>query len=137
MGRALYHQNDLSGAIEQYKKAIQFNPDDAAVLQSLGWVYLLQHKFGEAEKALLKSWKIWEESSQYPAVNLGHITLFRNDHKKAISWYQKSLVLCEDKAKFFRGMDSDFMDLRMEELGISRSEYDSILEQLKIEGDLL
>ena len=48
-GNRLKDAGDLGGAIENYQKALEFNPGDAEVHKKLAEVYVLQ---GEFEKAI-------------------------------------------------------------------------------------
>jgi hypothetical protein len=41
------------------------------------------------------------------------------------------MLLRDNVETFFEDMESDFKDLKMEEKGISREEYDQILDTLK------
>ena len=66
-------------------------------------------------------------------MNLGHIHLLQKDKTKAIEWYQKSIPLWEDITDFFSDMESDYLDLKMEEKSISKAMYQEILEELKRE----
>lgn len=131
LGNALQELNDLPGAITQFQKAVELNPNYARAWHNLGWIQLLTHQLPLAEISLINAWKLWSETDSLPAMNLGHVELFKSNQATAIEWYKKSIELNENKEDFFEQMESDFTDLQMETHGINRELYDSILSELR------
>ena len=120
-------------ALDSYDKAIELNPKDANAWHSKGWLYLLQHQLKEAKKALLKAWELSTKEHNTAPMNLGHIELLQNNQQRAIEWYQKSILLWEDRNVFFRGMKADYQELKMQSQGITPEAYQSIIILLKKE----
>ena len=52
LAEILNQQGDPNGAIEEYRAAIQLDPDLARAFRGLGAVYLDQHEWKQAEDAL-------------------------------------------------------------------------------------
>ena len=126
-----YEIGQLEMAITQYQKAIEMKSDDAAAWHNIGWANLLLHHLDHAETALMKSWGLGHETDRFAAMNLGHVELLKSNSERAIEWYVKSIQLEEDNVTFFQEMEVDYIDLKMEALGISRSDYDDILSKLR------
>jgi len=141
LGIALNEQGKLEEAIEAYRKAIDIQPDFSDSWHALGWTYLLLHDLSNAETALQKSSELSEELSElknaYVPMNLGHLKLFQGEKKQAIALYKSSLVLYEIEEEFFKGMQSDYIDLQMEAHGITPGSYEAILQQLKDEAGIV
>ena len=100
-------------------------------MHSIGWNYLIFLKLKKAEQYLLNSWELSKHKEAHPPMNLGHVKLLEGNKQKAMSWYQQSLALWRDKELFFAGMQSDYIDLKMEERGISKNKCDMMIEELK------
>ncbi|WNJ17399.1 tetratricopeptide repeat protein [Pontibacter sp. G13] len=118
-------------AKEAYQKAIELAPEDPAYPHSLGWTYLLQHQFSNAEQQFSKAWELSDRHSDMNAMNLGHVHYLQGNSEEARAWYRTSIPLWEDVNGFFEGMESDYTDLRMESLGITRESYDELLAELR------
>ncbi|MGD9852833.1 MAG: tetratricopeptide repeat protein [Nitrospirales bacterium] len=64
LAEILNQQGDPNGAIEEYRAAIQLDPDLAGAFQGLGAVYLDQHEWKQAEVALDKAAQLGSGNSQ-------------------------------------------------------------------------
>lgn len=64
-------------------------------------------------------------------MNIGHVYLLKEEIKIAIDWYRKSIPLWKDVDIFFKGMEGDYVDLKMEERGVEKGIYEEILRQLR------
>ena len=132
LGDTLSDEKDYEGAIEIYEKVIKLKLNDAAdTWHSIGWNYLLWNKLKEAAFNLEKSWQLYEHKNGHPPMNLGHVSLLQKDEEQAKKWYKLSLPLWEDKTAFFSGMDSDYIDLKMEKKGVPKEKYKEIINELK------
>lgn len=130
LGVAYSNQQNIDQAIQHFKKAIDLKPEEDQYWHNLGWWSLVDRQVKDAEFAILKSWDISKNSNGNDAMNMGHICLFKNEFTNAVAWYQKSLGLMDSKV-FFDGMNQDFLDLKMEERGISKAVYQDVLKTLR------
>ena len=92
MGYIYAQQNrNLSKAQELILKALKVDPDNAAYIDSLGWVYFKRGKVKEALKEIEKADSLIED----PEVSdhLGEIYLKLGDVNKAKASWEKSLKL--------------------------------------------
>ena len=64
LAEVLSQQGDPSGAIEEYRAAIQLDPDLADAFQGMGAVYLDRHEWKQAEEALKRAAQLDSENSQ-------------------------------------------------------------------------
>ena len=64
-------------------------------------------------------------------MNIGHVYLLQQDSQQAIEWYKKSIPLWDDVSAFFKGMEEDYIELKMEERGVSKENYAQIIEILQ------
>lgn len=64
LAEILNQQGDPNGAIEEYRAAIQLDPDLAGAFQGMGAVYLDQHEWKQAEVALDRAVQLESGNSQ-------------------------------------------------------------------------
>ncbi len=131
MGTAYSKKGVYEKVIECYQKAIDINPNDDRAFTNIGWLYLTLLNY---DKAITCFFKVLELTKQHEhaAMNLGHAFLLTEKKpEKALSWYHKSLPLWEEANEFFNGMESDFLELKMEEKGIAKNDFDTIIVELK------
>lgn len=64
LAEILTQQGDPNGAIEEYRAAIQLDPDLAGAFQGMGAVYLDQHQWKQAEEMLERSAQLESGNSQ-------------------------------------------------------------------------
>ena len=114
-----------------YKEAVELKFRDALAYNSLGFNLIAKNNLRDAEIALQKSWELDNQKNYEALMNLGHIEFIKGNHKKAKENYETSLHHCEDIKLFFKGMDSDYNDLKLASHNISRETYDEILAQLR------
>ena len=129
-----YAYDDLG----QKDKAIDFKPDDDAAYNSLGWLYLTQEEYKKAQTTLTKASKL-PNITYYLPMNLGHTSLLQNSPDAAIEWYQKAIALSQNNIalnEFFEGMKQDYADLKMQDRGITKEQYQHIITQLQKEINL-
>ncbi len=84
------HNERLDEAFKLVSKALEFEPDNGAYLDSLGWVYYRQGKLDEAVQYLQRS---LEKTSRDPTIHehLGDVYLKQNRLKDAISHWERAL----------------------------------------------
>jgi tetratricopeptide (TPR) repeat protein len=72
----LYMQGDLDGAASELEKAISIDPDEGILYTNLGWVYLSQGKFSEAQHAFQNAIHLGELSAEtYLGLGYAHLAL--------------------------------------------------------------
>ena len=64
LAEILNQQGDPNGAIEEYRAALQLDPDLAGAFQGMGAVYLDQHEWKQAEEVLERAAQLDRENSQ-------------------------------------------------------------------------
>ena len=64
LAERLNQQGDPNGAIEEYRVAIQLDPNLACAFQGMGAVYLDQHEWKQAEDALERAAQLDSKNSQ-------------------------------------------------------------------------
>jgi len=124
-------KGDQEQAIAAYQKAVELEPENAEYWHSIGWFYLTQHEFEQAEENLSKSFQLSGKTHTHAPMNLGHIALIQGDRAEALNWYIKSISLGFDLEKFLEGMQSDYEDLRLASLSITREAYDQLIEDIR------
>lgn len=117
-------------ALESYKNSIQIKPNFILGFEKIGKLNLSLYSFKEAEYYLLKTWELSEYKKKTIPVYLGHIALFQHNHQKAITWYQKSILLWCNTEKFYQNMQDDYQELKMKDYGISLNDYNKIINQI-------
>jgi tetratricopeptide (TPR) repeat protein len=90
------HNLHLDEAEEMVGQALQFDPNNGAYLDTLGWVYFRKGKYEQALTELLRA----EQNLTRPdAVVLEHIgdTYAKMDrHPQALDFWQKAIALAPD-----------------------------------------
>lgn len=74
--------HDYPTAELHYKQALVGNPDDANLLNDLGYSYILQHRFADAASFLNRAARIAPQNKQ-PRVNLALLALKKGDRAEA------------------------------------------------------
>lgn len=105
--KALYHQEqgnkyddggDFANAIAEYKKSLEYNPENPDTLFNLGTVYLKTNKPEEGEKVFERLSKLLPKDNE--VLNLLGIAYSGNDKKsEAIKVWEKSLGINPDQPK--------------------------------------
>jgi len=89
------NKQELQKAIENYKKAVELNPENAVAYNGLGAAY---RQAGDMDKAI----ESWERSlaidPEYglPLYNLGYSHMNRGENKKALKYFSKYLDLYQN-----------------------------------------
>jgi tetratricopeptide (TPR) repeat protein len=87
---------NLEEAHRLLKLAVEIRPNDAFILDSLGWVnYKLKH-YDEAVKLLEDSFSLVSDDSTI-AEHLGDAYAARHEFKKALKQYRKALEIDPDR----------------------------------------
>jgi tetratricopeptide (TPR) repeat protein len=126
LGRLYRLDNNLVRAEEEFKTAVQLQPDSEDALTTLAYLY---NEEGAATKAaeVLNSLPDAERSAKVYSA-LGYTYEQQKDYKKAIAAYQKAVQLDHDNLDAARGLAQNLM---------SDNQTDAALEQYKaiVEAD--
>jgi tetratricopeptide (TPR) repeat protein len=88
-----YHQlNDFDAALDNYKLALDFDPDYAEVINNIGTVYYAQKRVKKAIKQYEKALEYAPRSASIYS-NLGTAHFARKKYNQAFEAYQKALSL--------------------------------------------
>lgn len=95
LGELNYDIEDYDKAIKFYNKALEYEPDDAAILTNLGLAHVYKQEY---EKAIHLYKKALEIESEDAIIwdNLGLAYEYNGDYKKAEAAYQKAFELDPD-----------------------------------------
>ncbi|RMA64831.1 tetratricopeptide repeat protein [Ulvibacter antarcticus] len=125
-------KKDFSEMINCFEKAVALEPQNAEYLNTYGFNLLIQHKTEEGKTQLLNAWSSKKENVLFEIpMNIGHCYYMQRENEQAIDWYKKAITLCKDEPHFFKGMASDYADLKMKTLGIKETDYNQMIEDLK------
>ena len=80
---------------------------------------------------LLRAWQLSDNKMATAPMNIGHVYLLQQNSQQAIEWYKKSISLWDDVSTFFKEMEEDYIELKMEERGVSKENYTQIIEILQ------
>ena len=136
-GWSFHEKNRLEEAAEEYRKALEIDPDFSLARSNLGMVYKLQKKMDDAIRE-------WEETLSRGVDN----TIVRMNTE---DWLKEAKALREERSKIITDHDSAVKSY-MEELGRASDKWfiaydalarigspavDSLIENLVSENDLL
>jgi len=136
-GWALHEKNRLEEAAEEYRKALEIDPDFSLVRSNLGMVYKLQGKMDDAIRE-------WEQTLNRDVSNV-MVRMNTED------WLKEAKALRDERSKTIIDYDSAVKSY-MEELGkasdkwfvaydalarIGQPAIEQLIENLKSENDLL
>ncbi len=94
-GDKLYAKGDIDGAIEEFNKALMFDPANVNVHNSLGVCYGVSGEFDTALKEF--ETVIWLEPEEFMAIhNIGMVNLLRGEKHKALEYFIQASTACED-----------------------------------------
>ncbi|MBW2019277.1 MAG: tetratricopeptide repeat protein [Deltaproteobacteria bacterium] len=96
LGVTYYLQGDLKQAVEQFKTAIQLNPNSIESYVNLGIIYKKQNRFEDALKAYKKAVSL-KPTFPEPYYNLGILYDDAGDFKRAAGAYRRFLQLAPEK----------------------------------------
>ena len=85
------HDKDLKQAYQYIQRALEIRPDDAAVLDSMGWVNFRLGNYEEAEKYLTKALSMLEDAEI--ASHLAEVQWERGKRDKAVETVRKALKI--------------------------------------------
>ncbi|MEW6101973.1 MAG: tetratricopeptide repeat protein [Candidatus Omnitrophota bacterium] len=88
---------NLSQAEAMIRKALEFEPENGAYIDSLGWLYFKKEKYQEAVKELERAVSLIQDPVVYD--HLGDAYLKINDPEKAKINWEKSLALDAEQPK--------------------------------------
>ncbi len=87
---------NLEEALNYLKLAVEIRPNDAFILDSLGWVNYKLKRYDEAVKQLEDAFSLVDDDSTI-AEHLGDAYAARREFKKAIKQYRKALEIDPDR----------------------------------------
>jgi tetratricopeptide (TPR) repeat protein len=97
------HSKNLPQAFKYIKRALSIRPDDAAILDSMGWVHFRMGNIEEAEKYLSKALSILEDPEI--AGHLSEVLWLRGEHQKAIEIVNKALKASPEDNRLLKLQD--------------------------------
>jgi len=90
MARDCEDEGDLEGAIHQARLAMEANPNVTRPIRELGYYYLQNGNYAEAEKWLLKAAKL-NQLDVFAFHQLGELYLAQKDIEKASRYFEKAM----------------------------------------------
>lgn len=102
MARKMYRE-----AVDEYKKAIEQQPDSARLYNKLGISYHQQMMFGEAKRYYERASDLDEKYAQ-AINNLGTIYYAEKKYKKAQKTYEKALEITPSSASIYSNLGTAF-----------------------------
>lgn len=127
MGGTYSDLGEPEKTIEYCQQAIVIDPKRHEAYVNLGFAFIQIGKIAEAELLLIKG--IQFGGTDKGSMNLGHISLVQGKIEPALVLYRKSLEAHIKKDDFWKGMQDDFQHLQ--QYGVTREQYDSILNQIQ------
>ena len=88
----------LDEAEKLIRQALEQEPDNGAILDSLGWVFYQRKQYGEALKYLTQAVKKMPEEPEI-STHLGDVYSVQGQKKKALQSYQKALDALKDNPR--------------------------------------
>jgi len=93
----MWAENDsrLEKGLEYVTRALELDPENAAYIDTLGWIYYKQGRYKEALEQVLKATGLLEDDPTI-ADHLGDIFSALADSEKAVLHWRRSLILAPD-----------------------------------------
>lgn len=89
---------NLEQALIYIQKAVELEPNNAAYIDSLGWVYYQQGKYQLALKYLWEAIKLLPDDPEI-CEHLGDVYLKLGNNVESLKWYEKALQLSENNSE--------------------------------------
>ncbi|MFD1162013.1 tetratricopeptide repeat protein [Hwangdonia seohaensis] len=124
-------QKNYEQSILYCKKVLVLDSSLYLIHNVLGWNLILMDELDKAEEYLEKHKDLSDELNKVASMNIGHIKLMKKDIESAKEMYTLSLKLFNKDNHFFKGMEQDYIDLKMEDKGILLKGFEKILLDLK------
>lgn len=104
----MWLENDMKidEAGELIKTASELDPDNGAILDSLGWFYFKKGRFEEARDALQKAESLIDEEDSVIYDHIGQTLHALGDQAKAIEYLEKAAKLSPDKEEYSKRLQS-------------------------------
>lgn len=124
-GVAKIYSGDLKGAIEDYEKAITYNPNDVSIYINLGAIYIDGENYNKADELLQKGYEIFPNN---PGVlnNLGFLNIKLKDYKAAKKYFNKSIKI--NDSDFLAYGNRGFCYLKLGKLDKARFDLDKSIK---------
>ncbi|MBF6641010.1 tetratricopeptide repeat protein [Flavobacterium sp. J49] len=94
---------DFEKAIDNYKKAVVFDPEFAFAYDNMGVCYRRLNRFDDAIEAYEKSLKI-DPNGQMPLQNIGIAYLYKKEYRKALKSYERLSKIDPNNPEVFYGI---------------------------------
>ncbi len=88
-GDKYYQAGDVEGAVEEFKKALELDPDNVNVLNSLGVCYGVREEYDSALECFLKAVEL--DPDEIMAVyNAGYASMCRDEYSRALEFFRQA-----------------------------------------------
>lgn len=125
--------HEIENSLKTFQDAILIDSDNIDAHTNIGFIYIREEEYEKANEYIQKAWKLSEQKGYYAAKNIAHLSLLKEDRKTAIEKYKTAIPLWKNFEAYLGELESDYIHLKIEEKGITKTAYQEILDILKKE----
>ena len=103
-GIILYKAGKAKDSVLELEQATKAYPEFAGAHSALGWVYLQEERFSEAEKSLEQA-LLFDESNAFAHNNLGVLHELRGEEKRALESFRRAHLLAPELSEARTNID--------------------------------